>query len=125
MHYIVRLLEGIGVPTPPSWISAIPIPSLPFLSLSFTAPLILFGLAAVLCCVEFQEGELGLSFDTTIKHDVACGVEIASIVPSSQADLGKYGNINIGDQLNRVNGQNVRGIIFKNHSTCPPTQRYN
>ena len=60
--------------------------------------------------VEFQEGELGLSFDTTIKHDVACGVEIASIVPSSQADLGKYGNINIGDQLNRVNGQNVRGI---------------
>jgi len=59
--------------------------------------------------VEFQKGSLGLSFGTTMKLGTQCGVEIASIVPGSQADLGRHGNLHIGDHLNRVNGKDVRG----------------
>ena len=76
VHYIVRLLEGIGVPTLPTWISAIPIPSLPFLSLSFTAPLILFGLAAVLCC-GIKESAQANNILTSLKMFIVVFIVVA------------------------------------------------
>ena len=59
--------------------------------------------------VQFDEGKLGLVFSSTKNCGTNFGVSIAEIIAGSQADSGKYGNISVGDQLNRVNGQSVRG----------------
>lgn len=59
--------------------------------------------------IQFAEGTLGLVFSSTKKCGTNFGVSIAGIRPGSQADLGEYGNISVGDQLNRVNGDSVRG----------------
>ena len=59
--------------------------------------------------IQFDEGNLGLVFSSTKNGGTNFGVSIAEIIAGSQADLGEYGNISVGDQLNRVNGQSVRG----------------
>tara|TARA_B110000090_G_scaffold6735_1_gene6960 strand:- start:795 stop:6233 length:5439 start_codon:yes stop_codon:yes gene_type:complete len=59
--------------------------------------------------IEFGEGNLGLVFSSTKHCGNNHGVSISNIEKGSQADLGQHGNISIGDQLNRVNGESVRG----------------
>ena len=49
VHYLLKLLEAMGVPTLPTWLNSITVVSVPFLSFSFTAPFILMGLAVLLC----------------------------------------------------------------------------
>ena len=78
VHYVLRLLEAMGLSNLPSWLVAIPVPGLPFLSVSFTAPIVLCLLGSVLCC-GIRESARANNILTGLKMSIVVFVVIAGV----------------------------------------------